>query len=206
MKKSEAKSLAVKAIRIGWLPGVEEAAKYLTKSELKGIFAVQLWEDISPTEELLPTLLDEIRAEQYEKILEWDTHHGKGYTEAYFSDFQERPPRWVMEECWSKYGKGLSISPRAAGSFKCWLDAVRARIVYDKKREVCHERWKGMPKAGLDLHVIRNRGETILSGTIAGHMRLARYVRKYGWNELRRQVLADVETETPLGSSQPSLF
>src|SRR5215469_3835097 len=52
-------SLAVKAVRIGWPAGLEAAAARLSKSKMKEVLTVQVFEDIFPAVSELLAGLDE---------------------------------------------------------------------------------------------------------------------------------------------------
>jgi hypothetical protein len=63
------KSCAIKAIRVGWLPGLEAASKRLSQSVLRNVALVQLFEDMLPAVQDIEDCLKTIETRDWEKYL-----------------------------------------------------------------------------------------------------------------------------------------
>ncbi len=195
--KSDYKSLLVKSIRIGWLGGVEEAIKHLSRSDVKSIFITQLFEDVFPSIEELEIFVREIENENYEWILMEDTHHGKGLTGRFYElKDQAMAKEYKQMLAIAKSRFNLFITPRATNVFWTWL-TIKPKI--SKKRTISKEKFVAMPKAVLDCHtsscsVFNLRRVSILSGTYENHLKLAELVQQNGWEYVRNIVLNDLLT------------
>ena len=186
MIKSVAKSLAVKSVRIGWPEGIRAASRHFAPSEFRSILVGQVFEDVFPAPESLPEVLDEIVCCDWAALCARNTHHAAPGLTAWIMGqvpvYAARQMEMVIE-CRDKYG--VRLPPRAAGCFGAWSVATEYA---GGLREVDATPYNGVPDAVMDLHVGRWRGETILSGTLAGHNRLAGMVQSGGWDQIRGAV------------------
>lgn len=193
-------SLAVKALRLGWPVGLEEAAKRLGKNRMKQTLLVQVFEDIFPAPQELSAILDEIRRLDYRALCRRDTCHNlPGIIEAAKDVVLE----WVhgkrkredhQERLWAEARKyGIWLLPRALSEFDGWL-AVKDQIPAGRVRAIDETTWSGMPAACVDQHTVEGRwkraGSTLLSGTEEQHLRIGRIVQEQGWRALREPVHA----------------
>jgi len=181
-------SLLVKAIRIGWPAGCEEAARRLPKRVWLSTARAQIWEDIWPAREELSDLEAAIAAGDWAAVCSYDTHHTlPGVTEAFMRRLEDPDVK-------RKWPRGLipPPPPRARYCAVVWQEMVDT-IPAGRRRPVCIEPYREMPPAVLDMHTKEGRGkETILSGTLAQHCRIAEYVQRHGWEALTAAVFAGV--------------
>lgn len=184
MIKCMAKSLAVKAVRIGWPAGVDAASRHLAPSELRSVLVGQVFEDIFPAPPALPEVLAEIARGDWAALCRRDTHHTAPGLTAWIMrqvpKYAERKIEMVVE-CRALYG--VRLPPRAAGCFGAWRIATEYSVGH---RPLDEAKYTGVPAAALDMHVGRWRGETTLSGTCANHVRLADWIQRDGWAAVRR--------------------
>jgi hypothetical protein len=192
-------SLVVKALRLGWPAGIEAARLRLAPSRVRDTLIVQVFEDIFPAVEELPAVLAECRAHQYAALCRRQTHHGRpGLTDLNLAinDLWADGTRRREAEAGRLYAEatrlGLWLAARAFADFDAWLTIKPTDA--GATREIDPAPWSAMPAAMADLHTYEGKllkaGETLLSGTAAGHRNLARLVQADGWAAVRRLVHA----------------
>lgn len=198
-------SVAVKALRIGWPEGLRQAQKRLGAAKLRSVLTVQIFEDIFPTAEELPAVIDEARRLDYDAICARQTHHGiPGLTDAENNvyDQLETDRRWKYTQQARLVAEarrlGFYLESRAYGDFHCWLELMAGDDAFDvpsdnRYRTVDGSAWQGIPTACMDKHTPEARDvETFLSGTAAGHRNLARWVQAAGWDDVRQHTHASI--------------
>lgn len=188
------KSLAVKALRIGWPEGIRQAAARLGKSKLDYQLLCGLFEDVFPAAGELDQVRAEIKAGDYEALCARETHHGRGWSEA-FCDLEEGAVAAARnrERIWAEARRlRLWLPARANNTFWTWLRLAPADA--GVTRPIDTTPWRGMPAAMLDRHTLEGRkhGYTILSGDYDTHRAIGRRVMVEGWDGLRREAHEDV--------------
>lgn len=185
------RSQAVKAMRIAWLDGWLMAERFLGSTEMKGIALVQIWEDIAPTPDRVPQIVQWINDLDWVNYLQEDTHHGKGYTARYVDDTQRDRRITDNESTWPEYLRehrdrwGVWIPRRVMGWLPTWDKFVVDRFdgyATDARRELLRKPFNGIPVPMFDRHTQYGRGlTTVLSGDGPGHKMLAAEVDAHGW-------------------------
>ncbi len=190
------KSLAIKSLRMGWPGGMRAAAERLAPSAMEVLLICGVFEDIFPAGAELAAVRAEIEARDYERLCLRQTHHGRGYTDA-FCDLEPEAMDAAHSEragLWAEAQRlELWLPGRAMNCFWTWLKLapsdVRAQRAWDLTA------WTGMPTAMLDSHTYEGKvgrtPVTVLSGHYFNHRRLARRVEADGWAPIRRQVHAE---------------
>lgn len=215
-------SVAVKSVRLGWLPGLQAAQERLGDWFTKQTVLVQVFEDIAPSERELPEVLKMVWKMDWDELLRLDTHHGaRNLTSKYYSDRvykiaefanteQNRPEiqRQLLDS-------GIKYMPqRGEGEYVVWKTILDEIPKETPLRTLDLAPWTGMPPDMLDRHTREGwklkTPETILSGTIEGHNWLCREVQRIGWDGVRKlvhskQVLNPVSVNGPVAmeSIQP---
>lgn len=223
--KSAWKSLVVKSIRIAWVEGMQEAAKNLSKSDMFAICAGQVFEDIFPRDEDLSYIAGLIRSGDWERFLMYDTHHGRGYTDAFCDYEHEACDEKSIQQCYSlsiPYRQRFGfVPPRVYNCFYTWH---KINPTYAKERSLLHTSFVGMPECVLDGHTYEgvcagtkhpqvwtiewqkaNQDRCLLSGYYGNHRLIGREVMKNGWGNIRKVFLAQKIIESKY-KEQPKLF
>lgn len=187
------KSLAVKAMRLGWPAGLEAAAERLEPSTVRSLLVCGVFEDVFPAKEEIEAVRQEIEGRDYEALCRRQTHHGRGLTPAFCA--LERvacaAARDSRKNVLFAEGKrlGFALPPRSLNCFYTWFhmaphDAGAVRAIDPTP-------FRGIPLAMADAHTIegkRIRQEvTSLSGHYHQHARIAERVQAEGWEPLRRE-------------------
>jgi hypothetical protein len=199
--KSAWKSLAIKSIRIGWVEGLQQASKNLSKSEMTTVCVGSLFEDVFPIKyKDLDDCYKEIQNQEWEILCSRNTLHGRGYGQAFF-DYAEESCRFEEN---LKYNEGIVraiginttlkwINPRVYNCLYTWYKLNPQPNNYF--REPMRHKWSGMPKNILDAHTYEGKcmGQqmTLLSGSYENHLLIANRVMKEGWQPLREELKAD---------------
>ena len=189
------KSCAIKAIRVGWLPGLEAASKRLSRSTLTGVALVQLFEDVFPAVQDIEDCLKAIAAKDWRKYLSYDTHHGRGYSDA-FAELKDEAnkmaktaPSESVANAKRVYPYLPDLPPRAMNVLYVW-----AKIQPDHGgfRTVDMTPFRGIPVSCCDKHTTEgySRGYTWLSGSWENHRALGKLVQERGWSCVQKR-LAD---------------
>src|SRR5262249_25617403 len=120
------KSCAIKAVRVGWLPGIEAASKRLSRSILRSVALVQLFEDTLPAVPEIEDCLKAIDAADWGKYLSYDTHHGRGYSDAFAdlkdeaNNFAKTAPNEIVAKAKHVYPLLPALPPRAINVLYVW--------------------------------------------------------------------------------------
>jgi hypothetical protein len=195
------KSLAVKSLRIGWPEGLRQAEQRLARSTMDWLLLAGVLEDVFPAERELHDVVAELKARDWQALCSRETHHGRGYTEAFCALEKRavaaaRDPSPLYPEA---RRLGLYLPRRAWNVFWTWLELAPADE--GVRREVDATPWRGMPRAILDSHTTEGKARgvkiTVASGHYQAHLHLAELVAAYGWPTVRRRVHARIEPEPP---------
>jgi hypothetical protein len=193
------KSVAVKSLRIGWPAGLRYASGRLSPSTMKGLVTVGLFEDVFPARDEWGEVRAELKVQDYEALCLRDTHHGRGWTEA-FCDLADEAIAASSDPAPmfpTARELGIFMPRRGWNVFYTWMklrpdDPGRIRPVDTSP-------WRGMPLAMLDCHTVEGKrrfkgAETFLSGTYDRHRSLGRTVQANGgWDEVREMVHASID-------------
>lgn len=208
--KSLWKSLAVKSLRMGWPAGLREALRRLNRSTMKSLLTCGVYEDVFPARSQIEAVLDAVDGHDYESLSRWETHHGRGYSEA-FCDLEEQAVAAAREkggEIFPHARKlGIWIPPRALNCFWTWLELEPER---EGTRDIDPRPFDGIPRAMADGHTYEGKhlgvDVTVLSGHYRQHRRLGRRVREDGgWESVREEVHADLLPPPPAGQQELAL-
>ncbi len=199
MSESVWKSLVVKALRIGWVEGLQAASERLPRSTMDGLLVCGLFEDLLPAGmEELDQEYQEIRARNYEALCAHETHHGRGYSKQFFD---------LAKEACSEMGRrqaGEFVVEIAQNTSLRWINPRVYNCVYtwwminpqDRGvlREPMHMPFTGIPLSIIDGHTLEGKrsgkGVTILSGHYENHLKLGD-VHLKGWDWVRDQVRSE---------------
>ena len=191
------KSLAVKALRIGWPTGLRMARRNLSRSTMRSLMTCGVFEDVFPTESDMPAVVAAINAEDWDALCQFDTHHGRGYSED-FCDLEEHAvpaaKNYAITGALASWGKsiGLWLPPRSMNCVWTWKEVAPFR---GGMRELDTAEWRDMPTAIVDGHTregkIRRTNVTLLSGHYSQHRVIGRRVQAEGWEAIRRETHQD---------------
>lgn len=199
------KSLVIKSLRMGWVEGLIEARKRLSKSMMDSLLVGSLFEDVFPagwTE--LNECMDEIKNEDYKSLCQRETHHGRMLSDKFCDMEKEAVEKgsqvfYQMMNVVRASSKLQWLNPRVANCLYTWM---RINPKTSVKRTVMSCEFKGMPTSMLDSHTFEGRrmGQrmTILSGHYENHRLIGQRVTKEGWSKIRREA---VEEFLPLKDS-----
>jgi hypothetical protein len=187
------KSLAVKALRLGWPEGLRAAAERLEKPYMRSCMVVQVFEDIFPAESELASCVREALILDYDALCARETHHARGHTprfcalEAEACGAAKTDPNTIYA---SAKSRNVSLPPRALNVWYTWERMLPQDAGI--KRSLDPTPWTGMPAAMLDNHTLEGRRrrteKTILSGHYDQHLRLSEIVGAHGWDHVRALV------------------
>ena len=196
--KSAWKSLAIKSIRIGWVQGLEEAAKNLSKSDMKSLLIGGLFEDVFPTSyQDLEDCNSEIENQEYLKLCQRNTLHGRGYAQQFF-DLAEESTTFKGKMQGGDVAKQIIaktsiswINPRVNNCIYTWYKIRPTNANYH--REALNHKWNGMPKNILDGHTFEGKWlkqeVELLSGHYPNHLHIGKRVMKEGWEPIRYEFI-----------------
>ncbi len=199
------KSLAVKSIRMGWPEGFRRAMEMLRSTvNWRDVLLAQVFEDIWPSSDQLPEVLEEVRALDLEALCRRDTHHGARRLSRRYAELAPVIEARIFRE--QGMAKRIGAEARARGmpwlgrralsEFAIWLEADPPA---GGKRSLDSHTWEGMPPAMADMHTPEGRRHktliTILCGHPDGHIWLMDEVADVGWDWVRRGVHADEPLE-----------
>ncbi len=209
--KSAWKSLAVKALRLGWVQGLERACCNLGKSEMKPILICGLFEDTFPAINELPQVLEEVRRLDFVALCERETHHGRGLTPR-FCELAPEAKAAAQNKVGELFDAGkrhnIWLSKRALNVWWTWLEM--APLDTGRKRIPDMTEWSGMPRAVVDAHTFEGKvadvGATILSGHYHKHLELSQHVEAHGWEWVREQVHSGPKFASRQPNFTPDLF
>lgn len=203
------KSLVVKSLRIGWIAGMEEANKRMSKSDMNTLCIRQLFEDTFPCGyEELEECYHLIIAQDWEKLLSIDTHHGKGYSEEFCNlekvvcgGYAQSQYHNMLEEIKNRTSIKW-INPNISNCVMTWMKIRPNKKQY---RKPMHEAFKGIPYCIFDGHTYEQKGKMLLlSGHYENHRIIGRRVQREGWEKIRTDFLSE-RTFEPI-VEQPTLF
>lgn len=202
LSRSAWKSLVVKSLRMGWPEGIRQAASRLGKSEVGALLTCGVFEDVFPSRADIRTVLGQVARHEYEALCGWETHHGRGLTEA-FCDLEREAcaapndPNTAAEMYAVSRDLGFWMPRRAMNCVYTWkyLSPLKGGF-----RALDQTKWVAMPKAMLDAHTYEGKvmgtRTTILSGSYAGHRKLGQLVMAHGWAAVRGMVHSEHEETT----------
>ena len=157
-----------------------------------------VFEDTFPAESELAAVGREVRKQEWEALCARETHHGRGYTDA-FCDFEAdavaaaAEPAGLFPEA---RRLGVFLPRRSFNCFWTWLKIAPADAGVVRTLDTWP--WSGMPAAVIDGHTWEGRrkgvAQTIVSGHYECHRRLGLLVRARGggWQAVREQVHREV--------------
>lgn len=192
------KSLVVKALRIGWLTGLEKAASKVSPSSVTACLLCSVFEDVFPAISELEAVIAEAKTLALAKLCARQTHHGRGLTPR-FCDLE------TQAVAAAETSKGLIYA--MAREYKLWLPPRSLNCFWTWKvmtprdagmtRDVDTSPWRGMPSVMLDGHTFEGKlagtKVTLLSGHYHNHRHLAERVASEGWASIRREALAAID-------------
>lgn len=198
------KSLAVKALRIGWAPGLRKCAETIAPSTVKAMLLCGLFEDTFMTEGDVRHCIHLVNTQSWDALCAFDTHHGRGYTDQ-FCALRDAAKSAATTRDPSLFATarqyGIWLQPRMMNVLYTWREVAPTR---GGQREVDQTPWSGMPVCMADKHTPEGRGRvTVLSGTYDQHAAIGARVMREGWAGLRAEVHADIMRGT--GPEQAAL-
>jgi len=183
------KSLIVKSLRIGWPEGLRQASERVSRSTMKSLLVCGLFEDTFPPSDQLDECLAEIERGDYDALCARETHHGRGYADA-FCDLKDEAlaaresERWRLAD--EARRRNFYLPPRAGNCFYTWLALAPQ---HPKSRSLDDRAWEGMPVVMADSHTYEGKRKgiyaTVLSGHYANHRALGERVIIEGWSNIR---------------------
>jgi len=213
--KSAWKSLVIKSMRIGWVEGLQEATKNLPKSEIATVCVGTLFEDTFPVRyKDLNECYHEIKNGEWEKLCSRNTHHGRGYTEAFFNMAEEA----CQTDKNMAYNRGIMAAIQQNTDIK-WINERVYNCLYtwykinpqkdsNYLRNPLHHKWSGMPLNILDGHTYEGKRKgkdcLLLSGHYENHRHIGKRVMTEGWEPIRNEFINDKTIIAP--NTQLNLF
>jgi hypothetical protein len=203
------KSLTVKSLRMGWPEGLRQAVARLSRSSVNALLLCGIFEDTFPAVVEMDGANAEVRALDFEALCARETHHGRGYTDA-FCDLEHEAVEAARNEQEAIYaaarGLNLLLPPRSLNCFYTWI-RLRPNDT-GVRRKLDDALWRGMPKAMLDGHTLEGKwlGQRVgfLSGDYAQHRVIGQRVMREGWDPIRAE--AHEEIAEPTGRTRKSLY
>lgn len=203
------KSLAVKSLRMGWPAGLERAERALNPSAIRTQLTCGIFEDTFPATDDVDAVLEAVNANDYERLCRWETHHGRGYTDA-FCDLEEEAVAAARKRRGAIFGKAreldIWVPPRALNCLWTWMELAPSR---GGKRDVDPRPFEAVPRAMADGHTyegqILDQEVTVLSGHYRQHRTLGKRVSAEGWSGLREEVHSDLLPSPPAGQGELAL-
>ena len=206
------KSLAIKSLRIGWVEGLEESAKNLSKSGLTSLLTGSLFEDVFPFgyKHLNECYID-IKNQDFESLCSVNTLHGRGYAQQFYDYAEQACSTGKLEgdkitQRIKQHTDITWINPRVYNCLWTWyvIQPTQDNIT----RNVLNHKWRGMPKNILDGHTyegkILKQDCELLSGHYENHLAIGEQVMNEGWELLRLDFINDDIIKPFI--NQPSLF
>jgi hypothetical protein len=198
------KSLAVKSLRIGWSEGLNQAVSRLGVATVNPLLLCGIFEDVFPAMANLGMTLDEVGSLDLEALCARETHHGRGYTEA-FCDLEHQAieaARTRPEELYAAGQRfGLCLPRRSLNCFYTWMNLHPKDT--GVRRPLDDAPWNGMPKVMLDGHTLEGKrlGQRVglLSGHYEQHRVIGQRVMREGWDPIRAE--AHENTIQPTGAT-----
>lgn len=194
------KSLVVKSLRIGWVNGLQEASKKISKSTMESLLLAGLFEDVFPGSwKELDNCILEIKSGNYKSLCERNTHHGRGYTDAFCDLENEAVEKGRSEgyELMKEVQNNSSLrwlNPRVFNCLYTWMK-IKPNDENSKRAIMTHQ-FSGMPECILDGHTYEGKcsGRRIglLSGHYSQHREIGKLVSFVGhWGIIRKKFLSE---------------
>jgi hypothetical protein len=191
------KSLAVKSLRIGWPEGLNQAVSRLGVATVSPLLLCGIFEDIFPAMAEIGMTLDEVSSLDLEALCARETHHGRGYTEA-FCDLEHQAIEAARTKPAELYAAGqrfeLSLPRRSLNCFYTWMNLQPNDT--GVMRRLDGAPWRGMPKVVLDGHTLEGKrlGQRValLSGHYQQHRVIGQRVMREGWGPIRAEAHEDI--------------
>jgi hypothetical protein len=189
------KSTAVKSIRLGWPAGFHRTRDVLGRSvNWRDLLLAQVFEDLWPSRDQLPEVLDEVQHLDVDALCRRDPHHGERRLSQQYADIAPEVEGSLFRDAGRAAQVGAEarawglnyLGPRSLSEFAIWSIADPPP---GGTRSVDEATWQGVPPAMADLHTRegRRRGTmiTILCGHPDGHVGLMHAVDLDGWAGVR---------------------
>lgn len=199
------RSAIIKFVRIGWLDGLEEAARHTSESDVKYLLKRQVWEDLMPAPDELEQVYRAIEEFDLERYLSFETHHSKQLVGG--DDDGEPMTEPVLGNLFWHAHEEVDDGPKMG--LAAALDVYVPNIVFDclwawnevkehipsgGRREVCTEPWEGLPTIVCDEHTKEGRiwgvEATLVSGHPRMHRELSKRVHLTGWQAVWDEVFS----------------
>jgi hypothetical protein len=193
------KSLVVKSLRIGWPQGLTAASERLNKSTVKALLHAGLFEDVFPSGFTgISEAVTYIEQQDWEALCSIETHHGRGFTEA-FCDLEKeavangRKEGYELMEIVKRNTNLQWLNPRIFNCLYTWfkINPLDAR----KTRDTMDMPFTGIPNNVLDAHTyegkIRKTSVLLLSGHYHNHRAIGKEVMTNGWDNIRDKFAND---------------
>jgi hypothetical protein len=195
------KSLAIKSLRIGWVNGIMESAKNLSKSELETLLISGLFEDVFPSSyKDLDSAFEEIKNKDWYALCSRNTLHGRGYAQEFVDmerdacSFGYKQGDMILNEIRSRT-KMTWINPRVYNCLYTWYTIKPRATEENYFREVLVHEWEGMPQNILDGHTYEGKCKKLdmclLSGHYENHQVIGERVMAEGWEGIREEFMRD---------------
>lgn len=220
------KSLAIKAVRVGWPQGIKKARDVLGKSKIRGVLIGQLFEDTFPVNyQGIDQAIDFIEKEDYVSLCRIATHHTRGfynygdwiwYVDLFVKwkdlSFQHEKESWRMLQYLRSNTNIGYVTPRVLCCIWLWF---KINPQNGGERSILDKPYTGMPNNVMDMHTyegkVKGQKLTLLSGLWENHLKFGERMRtEEGLENLREEFLSDVipENKPPKNPSvnQASLF
>ena len=189
------KSLVVKALRVGWSPGIEAAAARIPPATMRDLLFVGIYEDVWPSLKELPDVVDEIKRGDYESLCLRETLHGRGYATVFFEDRQEAmgAVNGIESDRLRDLSRRLD-TPLWKRGLNCLYTWDKVQPGKTKFRSIDTTPFKGMPLCVADSHTFEGKKAgvymTVLSGHYEQHYEIGKIVMQDGWGPIREEMHA----------------
>lgn len=195
LKNNVMKSLLVKSIRLGWVAGIVKARQELKRSDFESVCVGQIFEDLWPSSvDEVKELVKCFKSGNYAEVCSFGTHHGMTGLTAEIMDLAQKITV-DNTRCFDFLAKHeLRTSPRAFKCLSAWMATMPIKVDR-RKPDLTPWHYGFIPSAVLDSHVGKWRGTKILTGTFAGHVKLAEIVNREGWEYVREKFHEDKEPD-----------
>lgn len=194
------KSLVVKSLRAGWLDGLLAAEQRIPAGTFRGLLIAGLFEDVFPAGyEDLSMLVKAIDKRDYETLLSYQTHHGRGFTERFCQMEKESVQNgdkvfYMLSKKVQAGSPEIGYIPRRVSNclYTWYYISPRDKVV---ERPVLRYQFKGMPFFALDMHTYEGKKQkrfiTFLSGAYSQHNKIGVEVMQNGWERIHERIKKD---------------
>lgn len=191
------KSLTVKSLRIGWPEGLKQAAARLSGSTVNALLLCGIFEDTFPATRDLDQASAEVMSLDFRSLCERETHHGRGYTDAFCDLGHEAvEAARTSKEAIHAAARDLNLRlpSRSLNCFYTWMK-LRPNDT-GVMRNLDEAPWRGMPKVMLDGHTLEGwrlgQRVALLSGSYEQHRIIGRRVMREGWEPIRAEAHEEI--------------